>query len=376
MKRRGTAVSGMVGATGLARALPSLVGNAPALFGRRPRWSGPTFVRWVLTERCPLRCLHCDMGVAGAELNHEQRLQVARRLGDSRVWGVSLIGGEVATVKHLSDYAAQLRASGKFVLVGLSGLAIERHLDGLIQAGVDALVFSVDGASAASHDAFRGHTGLYDAVAAAVARVRQLPSPRPRVQVRYTINRRNLAETVAFVGAWRGRVDNLILQIVQSNGLHTVRAPDQVMFRPEDRPALEAVLAEVGRRFPELADRSLRQMADYALDSEGLRRRLGFRCVLVPATQLVVGVDGDVTVCNGRPDSRVGSILHRDLDDLWLDARTAATRKRMQAKRYGCMCWEAASAGNLELVAAERAARRLLRRGSARTAGQSGAPVG
>lgn len=361
MKRIPTVASGMVGAPDLVRALPSVLGNAPALVGHKPRWPAPTFVRWVLTERCPLRCMHCDMGEVGAELDHEGRLEVARRLGRSRTWGVSLIGGEVATVKHLVRYAELLRAQRKFVLIGLSGLAIERHLEGLIRADVDALVFSIDGADAASHDAFRGHVGLYDAVAEAVAQVRQLPGRRPRVQVRYTINRRNLHETEAFVAAWRGRVDNLILQIIQSNGLHTVRAAEQVMFQPEDRPALEAVLARVADRFPELADRSLLQMADFAMDAEALRKNLAFRCALVPATQLVVGVDGRVTLCNGRPDSAVGCILDHEVDQLWQSAHAASTRRRMQSKDYGCMCWEAASAGNLELVAAERAARRLLR---------------
>ena len=359
-KRLPTLVSGMVGATDLVRALPSIAGNAPALLGARPRWPSPTFVRWVLTERCPLRCLHCDMGQPGVELDHQGRLEVAHRLGRSRIWGVSLIGGEVATVKHLAQYAALLRARRKFVLIGLSGLAIERHLQGLIDADVDALVFSIDGASAESHDAFRGHPGLYEKVERAVAQVRALPGRRPRVQVRYTINRRNLDETAAFIEAWRGRVDNLILQIIQSNGLHTVRAAEQVMFQAADRPALEAVLDRVARRFPELADRSLRQMADYAIDTEGLRRELGFRCALVPSTQLVVGVDGGVTICNGRPDSAVGSVLDSELESIWQSAQTAATRRRMQSKDYGCMCWEAASAGNLELVAAERAARRLL----------------
>ncbi len=360
MKRRPTVASGMVGPADLALATPSLIANAPALFGGRPRWPAPTFVRWILTERCPLRCPHCDMGRPGPELDHNQRLEIAHRLGRSRVWGVSLIGGEVATVRHLADYAAALRRDGRFILAGLSGFGLDRHLDGLLEAGINGLVFSVDGADAASHDDFRGRPGLYVAIESACERIARLPARRrPRTQVRFTINRLNLHHTLGFIETWSQRVDNVILQIVQSNGLHTVRDPDQVMFRAEDRAELTEVLAQVARRHPQLADNALRHMAEYALDSEGLRRRLGFRCVLVPATQAAVATDGGVTLCNGRPDSAIGNLLRSDLEELWRSEGAAATRRRMQAADYGCMCWEAASAGNLELVAAEKAARRL-----------------
>jgi len=359
--KRPTVASGMVGPVQLARATPSLLANAPALAGAPPRWPAPTFVRWVLTERCPLCCPHCDMGRPKPELDHEQRLRVARQLARSGTWGASLIGGEVATVRHLVDYARILRQGGVFVLAGLSGFGLDRHLDGLLTCGINGLVFSIDGADEASHDAFRGRPGLYAAVEQACARIQRLPAgERPRTQVRFTINRLNLDQTLEFIDTWRDRVDNVILQIVQRNGLHTVREPSNVMFRPEDRTRLADVLDRVARRHPQLADRSLRHMVEYAMDPEGLRKRLAFRCLLVPATQAAVGTDGGVTLCNGRPDSVIGNLLQTDLQTLWQDAHTAAKRRHMQSADYGCMCWEAASAGNLELVAAEQAARRLV----------------
>jgi radical SAM protein with 4Fe4S-binding SPASM domain len=64
-------------------------------------------------------------------------------------------------------------------------------LDGLRAAGAGAMSLSLDGASAASHDAFRGVTGVFDATLRAAAEVREAGF---RLQVNSTVTRANAHE--------------------------------------------------------------------------------------------------------------------------------------------------------------------------------------
>ena len=343
----------------LLRAAGPLAGNLAASLTGKALARAPAFVTWALTERCQLRCRHCDMGHPTGELSPEARLDLAESLGRSAVWGVSLIGGEPTLAPDLVALARRLKDHGKFVSLGTSGHHLGRHLDGLLDAGIDQITFSVDSHLAEVHDAFRGRPGLFDGVVQAAERIRGQAGRRPQVQVRCTINRTNYRSLEAYLAFWAPRADNLLLQIIQDNGIHQVRDP-RVMFRPEDRPALEAAIAEVMARHPSLRTPYHAQMARYVFEPEALRQELGFRCLLVPATSAVILPDGGVKICYGREDSRIGDVGERSLEEIWQAAHTRRTRARMQSKDYGCMCWEQACSGNLHLVAAGRRTERVL----------------
>lgn len=359
--------SGMVSWREVARAAPSLGGNLLSTWLPRPLAKVPSFVSWVLTERCPLRCEHCDMGEARRELSAAERQDVARQIAASGVWAASLVGGEVAILPDLAACAATLKRGVRYVSVATSGAGLARHLDDLMQAHIDGLVLSLDHVEAADHDRFRGVRGLHGKVEAAIERVlSQRKNGRPKVQLRFTIHRKNFRELAAFMQRWHGRVDTIVLQIVQDNGLHKVR-DRSVVFQPEDRAELEAVLSDVGRRWPSVRTRTFELMARYTYEAEALRQDLGFRCLLVPATQLVILPDGDLRLCYGRDDSHLGNLRDGTLSELWRSDAATAIRRRMQSKDYGCMCWEAACAGNLDLLPVAQAVDAVTGGGSGRT---------
>lgn len=344
----------------LARAAPSLAANLGSSLTRRQLADAPTFVTWALTERCPLTCDHCDMGKATAELSRAERVALAHRLAATSIWGVSLIGGEPTLVPELGDLAAIFKASGKHVSMGTSGRRFAEHLDWVLATGLDNLSFSVDSHDPETHDTFRGRKGLFDEVLAATEALRaRRRDGKPQVQIRCTVHRGNFRELDAFVRFWRPRCDQLLLQIVQDNGIHHVR-DDGVMFRPEDRPAFEAAIDDLQQRHPFLRSPYLGMAARYVFEPEQLYRDLGFRCLLVPAASVTVLPDASVKLCYGREDSRVGTLRESSLEDLWRDARTRATQKRMQSAEYGCLCWEQACSGNLDLLPAHRVAERVL----------------
>lgn len=340
---------GLVSYDALGRGAVPMLGNLSSVLFGRPMTKAPVWVTWALTERCSMKCGHCSFGPKTPELDHVQRTAVARRLGRSGVWGVSLIGGEPTLVEQLADYAAILKEEGRYVTVGTSGFRLARHLDGLIACGVDSIVISVDHMRAAEHDAFRGRAGLFDEASAAVARIRGTDGQRPRAQVRCTIHRGNFREIPEIVEHWRTRADHVVLQVVQNNGIHQVRDPG-VLFQPEDRPDFEAMLARLLLANPALRSRYFDHMADYLFDGEALRKRLDYRCLVVPGASTTLMPDGELRLCYGHEESRIGNMLDADLEQVWASAATRGIRGHMQSRELACMCWEQVNSTNLDIL--------------------------
>lgn len=339
----------------LLAAAPQLAHNLLGLVFPQTTGAVPSHVTWVLTDRCPMCCGHCDLGRPGREISHAQRISIAHRLAASRPWGVSLIGGEPMVVDGVLEYAEILARAGVRVILSTSGY----HLDGkrlarAIEIPVNCVVLSIDSVDASTHDAFRGRRGLYDSACHAADTIRaQRRSRQPEVQVRFTIHRRNFEEVEDFVEAWSERADNVQLQIIQDNGLHHVR-DRSLLFTPDDRPALERAILRWQRRWPAFRDRYFDHMAEYVFTPERLYRDLGFRCLLVPQVSASLHPDGTMRLCGGRDDTSIGSMLDDDLETLWARASTAQTRARMQSSTFGCMCWESRCATNLDLLPAHR----------------------
>lgn len=335
----------------LATAAFPLARNLASMHLPMLRAKSPAFASWAVTEGCNLKCAHCSMNrPLPDELTHEQRLDVARKLAASDAWGVSLIGGEPLLVKGLFEYAKILKTAGKRVFLGTSGERLDRHIDELFDAGIDYLTVSFEGHTAAEHDAFRGRAGLFDRVAAALAKITaRRTGSTPRIQIRITLNRHNFRTIHHTLDYWLERADNVLVQVVQNNCLHEVR-DTSCLFKPEDRPDFERIYADLRARYPFLRGQHYELLPRYVFEAEALHEDLGFRCLLVPATSIVVEANGRVKLCHGRADSALGSLVETPLEQIWKSPRADAARTSMQSKDYGCMCWESAFARNLELV--------------------------
>jgi MoaA/NifB/PqqE/SkfB family radical SAM enzyme len=288
------------------------------------------------------------------ELDHAQRLEMARKLAQSEVWGVSLIGGEPLIVEGLFEYARILKSGGKRVFLGTSGDRLGRCVDQIFDVGLDVLTISIEGSTAEAHDAFRRRAGLFDRVVQAVDAIAgRRRADTPRLQTRVTINRHNYREIDKIIDFWQRHVDTVLVQVIQDNCLHQPRDRSSV-FQPEDRPEFERVYADLRARYPFLKGRYYDLLPRYVFEPEALYKDIRFRCLLVPATSLILEANGRVKLCHGRADSDLGSLLDTSLADIWQSDHTAQARTRMQSREYGCMCWESSYAKNLDLVEMSR----------------------
>jgi radical SAM protein with 4Fe4S-binding SPASM domain len=158
-------------------------------------------VFWELTARCNLKCCHCraeaqDDFVAG-ELSTAQVLAVAR---DIRAAGdpiLILTGGEPLVRQDFFEIAKGCAGLFSRVALATNGTMVDDAMARRIRdAGIQRVSVSLDGATAATHDAFRGVPGSFDATVGGYDALMRVGVP---VQVNATVARNNIGEVDALL---------------------------------------------------------------------------------------------------------------------------------------------------------------------------------
>ncbi len=129
----------------------------------------PLVLIWEVTQACDLACEHCRADAKPAR--HPEELTTAegkallddvREFGDGQL--VVLSGGDPLKrpdLVDLVDYGIDRGLSMTLTPSGTSELTGDA-VDDLADAGLRRMAVSLDGATAASHDAFRGESGSFD----------------------------------------------------------------------------------------------------------------------------------------------------------------------------------------------------------------------
>jgi radical SAM protein with 4Fe4S-binding SPASM domain len=126
----------------------------------------PFLVVWDFTHKCNLSCKHCysNSGVASnQELTTKEALDVVDQLADFGVTALAFSGGEPLTRKDFFEVASHAVERGLYVSVATNGtLLTKENVQKLKQARVNYVEISIDGATAQTHDGFRGVPGAFE----------------------------------------------------------------------------------------------------------------------------------------------------------------------------------------------------------------------
>jgi pyrroloquinoline quinone biosynthesis protein E len=114
-----------------------------------------------LTHRCPLHCVYCsnpiELGHRADELSTEVWSRVFREAAEAGVLQVDFTGGEPLARPDIVDLVRAARATGLYVSLITSGLPLdEARLDELVQAGLDHIQLSFQGAAEESANEISG----------------------------------------------------------------------------------------------------------------------------------------------------------------------------------------------------------------------------
>jgi radical SAM protein with 4Fe4S-binding SPASM domain len=154
---------------------------------------GPRVVAWEVTRRCPLACKHCRAGAKDRAYEGELSTAECLRVLDSLAgFGRPMIiwtGGEPMYRPDILELVRGATERGLRSVMAPCGTLVTREaLLALKDAGVMACSFSLDGATAEEHDAFRCVAGAFANVTQAMSIAREIGMP---FQVNTTVSRLN-----------------------------------------------------------------------------------------------------------------------------------------------------------------------------------------
>ncbi|NPU84816.1 MAG: heme b synthase [Syntrophaceae bacterium] len=152
-------------------------------------------VAWEVTRRCNLACVHCrassERGPYPGELTTDEGLRLLDDIAAFSRPVIILTGGEPLLREDVYDLAAYGTKKGLRMVLATNGtLVTETVARRMIEAGIQRVSISIDGADAASHDAFRCVSGAFEGAMAGIEAMRRAGL---EFQINTTITRANLA---------------------------------------------------------------------------------------------------------------------------------------------------------------------------------------
>jgi MoaA/NifB/PqqE/SkfB family radical SAM enzyme len=124
-------------------------------------------VAWETTRNCNLACVHCRAAATNGPYSGELDTAAAFRLLDQIAEVgkpiVILTGGEPLLREDIFDIARYGTDKGLRMVMAPNGTLITANMaQKMAASGIQRISISLDGATAESHDAFRGVDGAYD----------------------------------------------------------------------------------------------------------------------------------------------------------------------------------------------------------------------
>ena len=170
----------------------------------------PFIVIWEATQACPLACLHCRASARPdrdrAELDTDEAVALMTQVADfGRPAPLFVItGGDPFQRPDLETLVRRGTERGLAVSVSPSGTPTltREALAGLRAAGARAVSLSLDAATAAGHDGFRGVPGVWDLTVRAWRDAAELGL---KVQINTTVTRDNVRDLPEIAGQVRDR---------------------------------------------------------------------------------------------------------------------------------------------------------------------------
>ncbi len=212
----------------------------------------PFMVSYSITTKCNLKCKHCYSSsveqAAPDELSTEEALHL---VDDLSRWGIGLLiidGGEPLCREDLLDIVKYASSKGIRTTIGSNGTLIDKAMAGRMQeAGIMAVAISLDGATAQTHDSFRGISGAFEQTGKGIEACRNASLP---FQLNMVIRKDTLSQLEDMLRlAVEYGADAAELFDLVATGRAKDECRDQVLSPDERRQAME-LLAEAQADYP------------------------------------------------------------------------------------------------------------------------------
>lgn len=211
------------------------------------RASYPRWVTWMVTYRCPLQCIHCHTESGRRPARQLSDAEARRFLGvlqAMRLDGLTFSGGEPLSVPWLHDVAEALRGMNREAVLYTSGWPVTEANAARTAAAFSRIHVSIDGATAAVHDAIRGRPGSFDRALRALELLDRHRSPSTELGIDVVVLRSNFHQLRDFCAQLAARfkgVDFIALGAVVPSGMASRASFAEVeLLLPEQMQLLDA----------------------------------------------------------------------------------------------------------------------------------------
>jgi radical SAM protein len=162
----------------------------------------PFIAIWEVTQACDLACVHCRASAQPdrhpMELSKDEGKRLIDQVAALKIPVFVITGGDPIKRPDLFELIGHAHSTGVRVSLTPSAtpLLTRDIVIRLKEAGLARLAVSLDGASAETHDAFRGMSGSFARTLDAISWANEIGLP---VQINTTFSRRNIPEIDAIV---------------------------------------------------------------------------------------------------------------------------------------------------------------------------------
>ena len=180
--------------TGHPHEMPDLKGSEKEALEKK--WL-PRLIAWEVTRSCNLNCIHCRaaarFGPYPNELNTEECLAFLDDVSSAfPSFIIILTGGEPMMREDIWEIAAYGTKVGlRMVMAPCGSFVTEETAQRIKDVGIMRVSYSIDGATAETHDAFRRVPGAFESVMQAIENSKKVGL---EFQVNTTITQHNLHE--------------------------------------------------------------------------------------------------------------------------------------------------------------------------------------
>ncbi|MFT4514314.1 MAG: MoaA/NifB/PqqE/SkfB family radical SAM enzyme [Planctomycetota bacterium] len=296
----------------------------------------------ALTARCNQRCTGClyERGfMTGKQLSRQVLDDLVDDAAELGVRSIRLYGGEPLLHPDLAHVVRRAVDKGLATYVTTNGVLLENKIDELFDAGLRHLTFGYYGTGDA-YDKYTQRPGTYERLERGVRAVRERYGASVSMRMNWLLMRptctmESLGEAVAFARRYDTPMQ---VDLVHYSLPYFTEGPErELQFRPEDREAIEVIVAELLRlkreepRRIENSEIGLRAIPDWLLNAADMK---------VPCDKyrmVWVGADGTVQLC--YVTFRLGQLGGKRLRDLlYTDEHHEAARGAFNLNCPNCHC--------------------------------------
>lgn len=287
--------------------------------------TSPTDVRIVITKRCNLTCIHCN--VSATSLQHPDLISVDKwkvildELEHMRVFNVVVTGGEPFAYKDFEEFFHYFGMKKFMKGILTNGMYITDEIAAYMKKYGISPVLSLDGADASTHDEFRKSKGAFNKLLNALTLLSRHGVTYNITTVLHKKNNaqiRQIVELVAHFGA-----KQLILQQLKPIG-RGITADDCFL----DQSWYDNLLSEVEQLSKEYPGIKLLLSEDDDFWNLGPKKELvrpvdspyGTATCMAGTYGLVIDNDGTIYPCMLAMELQlhpIGSILNQSLEEIW-----------------------------------------------------------